>query len=360
MRKIFCIATMIVVLYSVYPGDIIRVLSWEGYVTQDDIKEVNRRLVGAGYDITVKLTDSYATGAEQMFTEIRGGKCDISFLTLNYIKMDGEKTSKMLLPVNTSSPRLENYKKLRSELTRIPMGMQGNTPLYIPFGGGAYGIWADMKKVKRQDVPVSVKDLWQDKWKGKLALSKGQIQPNIALVMLAMGKPPYYIDDLLNSGNRDEALKFGQGDAHGMLNSLYEQCASFWDGVPDYSNSDIWLTAGYGLEIATQNASGGKWEFIRFKEGSTVWMDTINFVNTLSGKKLEAAEIFADYFISRSVQERVVKSLSMVAVTKDVSENPLLDSNPDFFNEKMFWPPYSTISKNILQAISDRAMKKNM
>jgi len=38
-----------------------------------------------------------------------------------------------------------------------------------------------------------------------------------------------------------------------------------------------------------------------------------------------------------------------------------LDSNPDFFNEKMFWPPYnSTISENILQAISDRAMKKNM
>ena len=172
-----------------YSKDVLRIFTWSGYVSPMDIKNVNKILYEKGYDIEVKVIDTFAEGPEQMFEIIRDEQCDISFLTLNYIKMQDEKMTKLLQVINTKSERLYNYDKLRKELKSINMGMSKEGPLYIPWGGGAYGIWANMKKLNKSDLPKSVKDLWDKKWKGKISLTKGQIQPNIALVMLALDKP---------------------------------------------------------------------------------------------------------------------------------------------------------------------------
>lgn len=356
IKIVFAVIFMVISVIG-YAKETLRVFTWDGYVVQEDIKAVNKILADKGYDIEVKVIEPFAAGPEQMFDVIRSGKCDISFLTLNYIKMQGEKTSKLLQVIDTKSPRLPNYEKLRKELKNIPMGMSNEGALYVPFGGGAYGIWANMKNIKREEVPKSVKELWNEKWKGKIALSKGQIEPNIALVMLAMDKSPYYINDLVMGGKRDVAMKFSGDEAQKKLNELYGQVKNFWDGVPDY-NDEILLTASYGLEIAGENAKGGKWEYVQFKEGSTVWMDTINFMKELSGKKLEAAEIFANYFIGKEVQTRVVKGLSMVSVSTVVDSNPLIDNDPNFYSQKMFWPPYDKMADNIIKNMSDKAMKE--
>lgn len=356
MKKLTIATTMFLIFSALAQAkDTLRVFTWEGYVTADDVKAVNKLLEAKGYDIEAKVIEPFASGPEQMFDIIRSGKSDISFLTLNYIKMQGEKTSKMLQAINTASPRLSNYEKLRKELKAIPMGMAKEGPLYIPFGGGAYGIWANMKKLKKPDLPKSVTELWDAKWKGKLSLSKGQVQPNIAIVMLAMGKSAYYINDMMIAGKRDEANKFSVGEAQKKTDLLYGQVARFWDGSPDYKD-DLLLTASYGVEVATENAKGGKWEYVQFSEGSTVWMDTINFASSLTGKKLEAAEIFANYFIGKEVQTRVVNGLSMVSVSTLVDSNPIIDSNPKFFSEKMFWPPYDKIADNLMKKMSDTAM----
>lgn len=356
MKKTTLLAVALTMLSApVYAKEILRIFAWEGYVTPADLISVNTLLEEQGYDIEAKLIEPFASGPEQMFNIIRGRQCDVSFLTLNYINMQGEKTSKLLQAIDSKSPRMPNYAKLIKGLTNIPMGMSAQGPLYIPWGGGAYGIWANMKKLSDADLPLSVKDLWRDKWKGKLSLSKGQIQPNIAIVMLAVGKPPYHINNLLTAGNRAEAIDFVNKEAQEKTNLLYKQVKHFWDGVPDYSD-DLLLTASYGVEIAAENAKGGRWQYVQFKEGSTVWMDTINFTKDLTGKKLEAAEIFANYFIGKEVQTRVVNDLSMVSVSTLVEKNPLLDSNADFFSAQMFWPPYDKIADNIMKGMSDTAM----
>ncbi|EDQ02269.1 hypothetical protein [Shewanella benthica] len=51
------------------------------------------------------------------------------------------------------------------------------------------------------------------------------------------------------------------------------------------------------------------------------WLDTINFVKGLEGRKLEAAQIFANYFIGKQVQTRVSQELSMVPVSKDANQD---------------------------------------
>jgi spermidine/putrescine-binding protein len=345
--------------------DTLKILTWEGYVQQQDLTNINQKLKDDGYDITAEIIQPFASGPLQMFNMIRQGNADISFLTLNYIKMQDNKLVPLLQPINIDSPRLRNYQELRPELTRISMGMVENKPLYLPFGGGTYGIWANMKRLTPEQLPTSITELWLPQWQGKLSLTSGQIQPNIALVMLAMGLPPYHINDLLNLPKEDtllfrsrrQAINISRGMAQEKLNQLYQQVAYFWETAPTYQD-DVLLTASYGIEITQLNAQGGQWQFIKFDEGSTTWLDTINFSIDLEGKRLEAAEIIANYFLSKEVQTRVVSELGMVAVSTLVDTNPMLDANPYFFYEQLFWPPYNKTATNIMQSMSGRAMKK--
>ena len=354
MKYTFIGIAALTMVVSAWAQEPLRIFTWEGYCQPDEVAAVNQLLKEQGYNFKAEVITPFAEGPEQMFIVLREGKADVSFLTLNYIMMQDGKTAALLQPINTASPRLSNYKSLNPALTTIPMGLKDGKPLYIPFGGGSYGIWADLNRYKPEELPNSLSELaTHPKWKGKLSLTKGQVQPNVAIASLMAGKAAWEINDLAVTGKRGEAVKLGAELLPG-LRSLYGQVNVFWDAAPQFS-SDV-LTASYGIEIAGENAKGGKWTLIKFKEGHTVWMDTINFHRQLSGKKLEAAEIFANFFIGKKVQDRVVKGLSMVSVSTLVSENPLITQDPDFFKRNMFWPAYAPIADNIMKKLSDDAM----
>lgn len=300
----------------------------------------------------------FAEGPEQMFKVMRNDSADISFLTLNYIKMQDDKIVKLLQPINTSSPRLANYQKLSDRLTKIPIGLQNSKPLYIPWGGGAYGIWANMDKLTASELPKSVNDLWDAKWKGKLGLSSGQIQPNIAIASLALGKAPFYLNDLAIS-RKSLASEFKSGSALQLkMDLLYKQVGQFWSAGPDFNDPKVVLLASYGIAASAANKAGGNWQLVKFNEGSSAWLDTINFHKKMKGRKLEAGEIFANHFIGKSVQNNVVNKLGMVAATTLADSNPLIDENPNFFDIKLFWPPYKRSADNVMLKVSNSALKK--
>ncbi len=366
MRRTLMVVYGVVASFIIFAGSAfaadneVKIFSWEGYVTNQDVEAVNKILKDSkkykGY--SVKLLDTFAEGPEQMFTVLKSGKADVSFLTLNYIKMQKGKTAKLLQPINISSPRMPNYKLLLKSLKDIPMGLKGGKPLYVPWGGGAYGIWADMKQLKPSELPKSVKDLWLPEWKGKLSLTKGQVQPNLAIVMLSLGKPPFYLNDIANKRKLLKAAGNPEGEIQKKTDGLYKQVGHFWGGGPEFKKG-LTLMASYGIAVSAENAKGGKWKLINFKEGNTVWLDTINFHKQLKGKKLEVAEIFLNYFIGEKVQTRVVKGLGMVAASSLVKDNTLINENPNFFSQKMFWPPYTAKADNIINKISGNAMKSS-
>lgn len=356
-RLVLCIVAFLFCI-SLAQAEALRVFTWEGYVEPHEVKAVNALLKDKGYgDYTVEVISPWAEGPEHMFKILRAGKADVSFLTLNYIKMQSDKIAKLLQPINTSSPRLTNISALSPALTAIPMAMRDGKPLYLPWGGGAYGIWANMDKLKQSDLPTSVKDLWDPKWKGKLALSSGQVQPNVAIAALAMDKAPFYVNDM--AADRGGLAKESEIDSplQQKMNSLYAQVSQFWPGGPDFKDPKVLLVASYGIAASAINAEGGNWSLVNFKEGNTVWLDTINFHQSVTGRKLEAAEIFANYFIGKEVQERVVNGLGMVAASSLVDKNPLIDANPNFFSVEMFWPPYKKAADNVMLLVSERAMK---
>ena len=362
MLKLLLVAGFILspLTFSKYSlAEELRVFSWDGYVTKQDLEQVNRQLIKSGYrEFNAVLIPIPAEGPEQMFEVMRAYQVDISFLTLNYLKMQDDKIGRQLQPINPTSPRLSNYSKLIKELTRIPMGLNAQQkPLYIPWGGGAYGIWANMNKLKPHDLPVSVKDLWRTRWKGKLGLTIGQIQPNIVLVSLALDKPPFYINDLAydRKALRNEIQESSL--LQQKTSELYAQVGQFWQGIPDFNDPGMVLMASYGIGAYAANQAGGNWQLVNFKEGNSVWLDTINFSKNLSGRKLEAAEIFANYFIGKNVQNRVVNSLGMVAASKLADHNPLLEQNPSFFHVDMFWPPYNRSADNVMKKVSKTALK---
>jgi spermidine/putrescine-binding protein len=337
--------------------DVLRVFAWNGYVTSADLVAVNAQLLQLKNPVRAVLIRPYAEGPEQMFTVIRQGRADVAFLTLNYLKMQNEKTASLLQAINTASPRLGNFKHVLPALRAVPMGLDSHgSPLYVPFGGGAYGLWANIAKVGKDNLPRRLNDLLDVKWTGRISLSSGQVQPNVALAMMATGHSPFILDDLVTANDRPTATKLAahDGPAQLFLNRLYAQVGAFWASAPRFEDS-LWLVASYGPEMADLRAQGQDWQLLQFNEGNTVWLDTITIMKHVRGNKLAAAEVFLNYFLGAEVQNRVVNKLSMVAVVDGV-RNPMIETNPQFFEPARFWPPYKPLADNLMRNMSDAAM----
>lgn len=337
---------------ALYAVEYLNIFTWDGYVLPSEVEAVNALLAEQGYDVEVRVIDTLAEGPEQMFDVIRSGQADVSFLTLNYINMEGFPFENLLQPIDVSSPRLSNASSLLPELSAIEMGMSDTGPLYLPFGGGSYGIWANDDVVSSH--PASVADLLDPQWAGRISLTDGQIQPNVALALMALGEDPFLIQDVSGDRKKVGEVSKADGPVQQAMNSLYAQVSFFWSAGPEFRD-DLAFVASYGPGASAHVASGGNWSLVNFEEGNTVWLDTINFSKKLEGKKLEAAEIFANYFIGRDVQDRLVDGLGMVAGSSLASSNPMLEDNPNFFAEDLFWPPYTKVANNVMNRISKRA-----
>jgi len=175
---------------------------------------------------------------------------------------------------------------------------------------------------------------------------------------MALDKQPFFINELILSGKRGKALHLcnSEGEIQRKTNELYMQAGHFWVKATEFRD-DLMIVTSWGPEIMRENNRGGKWKFLEFEEGYMLWLDTICFAKGLEGKKLEAAEIFANYFIGKKVQSRVANGLSMVAVSSLAESNPIIEKSPNFFLQEMFVPPYTKIADNLMQTVSNRALK---
>jgi len=352
----------ILILFHVqlFAAENLRIFTWEGYVTAEDITQVNAILANKGYDYQAEVIATKAEDAEQMFSVIRNKQCDITFLTLFFIKMHDEQISRLLQPININSPRLTNYKNLDPELTNIAMGMQQGKSLYIPWGGGIYGFFVNTDIVNEQDIPTSVKELWDVKWRTKFSLNQGQFWYNVGLTLQALGYHPFYLEQLAQINDR-RALKelvSKQGAVFKKLSLLYKNSGGLWQSSTKFSEN-LQIVSSWGPEIKLQNNNSNKWQLIDFEEGHLAWLDTINFVHGLKGEKLAAAEVVANYFISKKVQQRIVTQLSMLPASVNLESRGLLDQYPNLFNADLFVPPYSQLSYSLMKQMVEGAETSN-
>ncbi|OUR99644.1 spermidine/putrescine ABC transporter substrate-binding protein [Halobacteriovorax marinus] len=357
MNKV--LLSIFVLLSLATQAEDLRIFTWDGYITKSDLVNINGIFKKNHLDIQAKVISPFAEGSDQMFNVIRQKKCDVSFLTLFFVKMNREKITQLLQPINVNSKRLTNYKKLLKSTKSLDMGMKNGKPLYIPYGAGVYGFYVNRDKVKVADVPKSIGELWTPKWKGKFSLNKTQIWYNIGISLMALDMPPFYLNNLLNNGKRHLALELGKenGIVQKKMNQLYAQAGHFWTSGTVFKD-ELSIVSSWGPEIQEENKkNNGNWQKINFKEGNIVWLDTINFMKGIKGDKLIAAELMANYFMGKKAQERIVKDLSMISASSLVKNNPLVNADPHLFSSERFVPPYSKISDNLMQKISKRAFK---
>jgi ABC-type Fe3+ transport system substrate-binding protein len=360
VTRIPCLSIVFLFIFSSassWAYEPLRVLSWEGYIQEEDIKRVDQLLASNNLPFYVEVIKPYAEGAEQMFDLIRGQYCDVSFLTLFFIKIEKEQTVRLLQPINTESPHLSQYSELLSSLIHLDMGLntQGE-PLYIPWGGGVYGFYADHKQLNPNQIPRSVKELWQPQWQGQFSLNKTQAGYNLGLALMSMDKSPFYLYDLIQQNKREQikALIHPEGKLQKQLNRLYQNAGNLWTSTTEFKPG-LKIVSSWGPEIQVQNQAGGDWRFIDFAEGHMAWLDTINFVKHLKGEKLAAAEIFANYFIGKQVQNRIANELSMVPALIESDENRVLGQSQQLYQEGMFVPPYDEVSYGIIKKMANMA-----
>ncbi|KGJ91733.1 hypothetical protein GAB14E_3215 [Colwellia psychrerythraea] len=355
VSKLILFSILILSSFQLLAVEKLRIFTWPGYVTTENITQVNKILADKGYNYKVEVLATQAEDADQMFSVIRKKQCDITFLTLFFIKMHGEQISKLLQPIDINSPRLSNYKNLDANLTQIPMGMQAGKPLYIPWGGGIYGFYVDTNKVKQQDIPKSVKDLWSAKWRNKFSLNQGQFWYNVGLTLQALDYPPFYLEQLAQKNDRSalKVLLSKQGVLLNKFKQFYNNAGGFWQSSTQFSE-DLEIVSSWGPEIKSQNDKGGKWQLINFEEGHLAWLDTINFVRGLKNEKLAAAEVVANYFIGKKVQQRIVDELSMLPASVNLDSRGLLDRYPNLFRADLFVPPYSQLSYSLMQQLVEQ------
>ncbi len=143
-------------------------------------------------------------------------------IAIKTIKLDREKITEHLQPVNVKSKHFTNYKNIVSSSKNLEIGMKNGKPLYLPFGAGVYGFYFNGDKFKEKDIPKSIDDLWLPKWKGRISLNKTQIWYNIGISFMALGMPPFHMNDLLSNGRRKEALSISSdgGILHTKLKAL--------------------------------------------------------------------------------------------------------------------------------------------
>lgn len=355
VSKLLLFSFLLLLPWQLLAVEKLRIFTWAGYVTAEDITQVNEILEKKGYNYQVEVIATKAEDADQMFSVIRNKQCDITFLTLFFIKMHGEQISRLLQPIDINSPRLSNYKNLDPELTQISMGMQSGKPLYIPWGGGIYGFFVNANKVKQQDIPTSVKDLWSSKWRNKFSLNQGQFWYNVGLTLQALDFHPFYLEQLAQKNNRSKLkeLLSEHGVVLSKFKKLYNNAGGFWQSSTKFSE-DLEIVSSWGPEIKSQNDKGAKWQLIDFEEGHMAWLDTINFIRGLKDEKLEAAEIVANYFINKKVQQRIVDELSMLPAAVNLESRGLLDDYPNLFSADLFVPPYSQLSYSLMQQLVEQ------
>ena len=91
MLKIILLPFLLFISYQVAAAEKLRIFTWEGYITANDIQEINQELVDKNYNFEAEIIETLAEDAEQMFSVIRNNQCDINFLTLFFIKMQLKK-----------------------------------------------------------------------------------------------------------------------------------------------------------------------------------------------------------------------------------------------------------------------------
>jgi len=326
------------------------VCEWEGYIMpwKDEFTAYAKQ---RGMDVDLKSYSEYLSSPEQVFNLTRGKFCDVITPTHNYFSQRNNQLFRSLLPIDFS--RIPNYRNVFSSLKKLKYKEYRGESYAVPLLGGSYGLAYNADKVQE---PTSFDVLFDPANKCKITITKAQFAANFYIAALKAGydnESIYDMDKLIMSrGLEDPKI---QQNLELLYNNVCTQ-DRFWDGEADFTKDELLYGTTYWFGVARAKKKGLNWK-IAHNVRSTVWLDTISFVQTLKGSpdKLKAAYLLADFMLSTAIQEKIHKTYGVVVVNHKAKQE--LNDLSEFYTEAWLWKPLTIRTQGVYHIIHDSTLK---
>lgn len=261
----------------------LNIYSWADNFDEQVIKDFEKK-----YDVKVNY-DKYASN-EEMLAKLQAGgaKYDLvqpsDYMVKTMTKMD------LLEPLDKKN--ISNVENLVSNFKTPPFDPENKYS--IVYTWGVTGIAYNKKYVK--EAPTSWNDLWNDKYKGHVALL------NDSREVLGMGLKKHGFS---NSSTNDAELKTAFTDLQKLLPNLL---AFDTDNIKQkFITEDAWIGTVWSGDAAYIAKENKDIEYVVPKEGGTIWADTLAIPK--GAKHKELAEKFINYLMDPKVSVKNYESI---------------------------------------------------
>lgn len=319
----------------------INLLTWEGYAPDAYIAEFEKN-VKEKYGTTVKIKRTYVNDTTEIFIPVRMGQADI-FVPTQHVLNDGRWKfieNKLALPLN-----LENIPNFRNLLASLKPYTTFSGKVYaVPIAHGAYGLAYNTRFFK--EPPKTWNILWDEKYKGKFAITKGTTELNIYLTALVLGYD--WADCASYATLNNDQFK-------NKLRTLVQNAHSFWPGIDSpHHLKGLHLATSWGWALSGLKEIGEEWRMIDPEEGSPAWIDSHAISHSLKNKPFlkKIAEEWINYTLGKRYQvEVVVNYLSSAPVTQDIVAQLPKDKIKAFHLDD---PEYFTKYRHVYPSIDNK------
>ncbi|AZN35162.1 extracellular solute-binding protein [Iodobacter ciconiae] len=310
-----------------WAAEVLRVLAWPGYADNDWISEFEKR-----FDARVEVT--FIDTDEALWEKVsknRGENFDV--FAANTAEMQRYIDQAIAAPIKSS--RIPNTKNQLSRFRGANKisGINRDGYLYaIPFVYSEMGLIYDKNQIKQ--APVSMSELWNKKYQGKIVLHEGS-NHNFSFTALAIGiKDPFNL-------NRQEMAR-----SVNRLLELRDQKPFFYNSPEEgtqafIKNKAALMFANYGLQqLKLLRAVGADVGYIVPKEGALAWLDC--WAISMKAKNKSLAENWINFMLDKSVSNELTQRQGL---TNTLTPSHLtardkiiwIQSSEDFSLRSQYW-----------------------
>ncbi|MEJ2794546.1 extracellular solute-binding protein [Iodobacter sp. LRB] len=277
---------------AAWAAEVLRVLAWPGYADGDWVSEFEKR-----FDARVEVT--FIDTDEALWDKLsknRGENFDV--FAANTAEMQRYIDQAIAAPIK--SARIPNTKKQLPRFRRVEKIPSINRDGYlyaIPFVYSEMGLIYDKKQMKQ--APVSMNELWNKKYLGKVVLHDGS-NHNFSFTALTIGiKDPFNLNkqEMARSVNRLLELR---DQKPFFYNSPEEGTQAF------IKNKAALMFANYGMQqLKLLRAAGADVGYIVPKEGALAWLDC--WAISIKAKNKPLAENWINFMLDKSVSNELTQ-----------------------------------------------------
>lgn len=317
MQYFFLIVASLLPFKTMANQDKVIVYNWESYIPKGVLEDFTK-------ETGIKVEYLTYNSSDVMMTKLQilnGRGYDVLVSSTNLVEQmynEGliQPLDKTLLP---------NFQTLDSNLLNKPYDPKNKYS--VPYLWGSTGIAFNSKKVDARQVR-GWKDLWNERWVGKLLLVDNM-------------REVFHMALKINGHSTNSVDEEEISQAYRLLRNLMKNVKIITLDSPadKFVNGEVSVGSMWNGDAATVQLKNPEIQYIYPKEGASFWMDS--FVIPSRSLNVKNAHIFINYMLRPEVAIRSVKELNYA--TPSIKAKEMLDD--EIRNNPVIFPPANLLKK---------------